>query len=307
MIEIVHTAADGSLLLGTFRSDGSNEILKPLGWRWSRNLDAWYLPKSRDQVPATPLLEETADRLRAAGHAVELAVDPTRRAPHEIETDRKERQEARAASLTSRAERAATEAELADDRARAISAHIPLGQPVLIDHHSAPRHLRDLARIDRAHTKAADSRALSRELTRRAGAAAEDTAGRYNPQTVARRIGALEIQLRKLDRTLTGYTNHLRDTFPPAEGTRKQRTEAEIAEVTEQLEYWRGIRDTQIRDGAATNYSRGDVAAGDQVQYRGGWHTVIRVNAKSVSIRSQVGGSWTDTIPYAEVTNHRTV
>jgi hypothetical protein len=145
----------------------------------------------------------------------------------------------------------------------------------------------------------------ARNFARKAEAAGADTDHRYDPQTVARRISALEVQMRKLERILAGYTNHLRDTFPPATGDYKLRTDAELAIAREQLEYWRGIRDEQIREGQATNYSRGDITRGDQVLYRGRWLTVIRANPKSVSVRSQVGGSWTDTIAYAEISDHR--
>lgn len=305
MIEISHTAADGSLLFGTYRSDGAGEILKPLGWRWSRNVDAWYLPRSRDKAPADDVLSRTAEQLRAEGYTVEISVDRAQRAADEVEQDRSERTRIRATTLTERAARAAAEAEVADGRARAISAHIPLGQPILIDHNSAPRHLRDLARIDSAHNAAAGARARSRELGRKAEAAAANRSGRFNPQVVARRIGALEVQTRKLERTLAGYTNHLRDVFPPAEGEHKLRIAAELDVAREQLEYWQGVRDEQIRRGDATNYSRADIDPGDQIKYRGSWLTVIRVNSKSVSVRSQAGGNWTDTIAYPEITDHR--
>lgn len=305
MISITHTAAEGSLVSGTYRGDGSGDILRPLGWRWSRNLDAWYLPRSRDRVPARNTLEKTREQLEASGFDVELSIDAAPRTTAEIETARSSSRSERAANLATKAARAAAEADLADSRARAISAHIPLGQPVLVDHYSAPRHLRDLARIERAQRSSIDATVRARDLERKAAIAGADTEQRFDPQAVARRICALEVQTRKLERTLTGYTNHLRDTFPPAEGEHQQRTETELDGAREQLEYWQGIRDEQIRDGKATNYSRGDIVRGDQVQYRGRWLTVIRVNPKSVSVRSQVGGSWTDTIAYAEITNHR--
>lgn len=305
MISITHTPGEGSLVSGTYRGDGSGEILKPLGWRWSRNLDAWYLPRSRDRAPAVSTLEKTREQLEASRFDVELSVDSAPRPAAEVESARSSSQGERAANLTTKAARAAAEADLADSRARAISAHIPLGQPVLVDHYSAPRHLRDLARIERAQRSSIDATARARDLERKAAIAGADTEHRFDPQAVARRISALEVQTRKLKRTLTGYTNHLRDTFPPAEGEHRRRTEAEFAGVREQLEYWQGIRDEQIRDGKATNYSRGDIDRGDQIKYRGRWLTVVRVNPKSISVRSQVGGSWTDTIAYAEISDHQ--
>jgi len=45
MIAITRTPTGGSILQGTTRGAGTNQLLKPLGWRWSRrNINSWYLP-----------------------------------------------------------------------------------------------------------------------------------------------------------------------------------------------------------------------------------------------------------------------
>ena len=49
MIAITHTPTDGTILEGTTRGDGTNQLLKPLTWRW--------FPATRRLVPA-----------RVAGH-----------------------------------------------------------------------------------------------------------------------------------------------------------------------------------------------------------------------------------------------
>lgn len=41
---------EGTLIEGTSRNDGTAEVLKSCGWRWSRNLGAWFVPQSRDQA-----------------------------------------------------------------------------------------------------------------------------------------------------------------------------------------------------------------------------------------------------------------
>ncbi len=61
-IEITHTRREGTLIEGTSRGDGSSEILRLREYgrtqrqpfRWSRNLDCWYLPHSRDHATYTP-------------------------------------------------------------------------------------------------------------------------------------------------------------------------------------------------------------------------------------------------------------
>ena len=53
MITVEHSHAEGTLVHGTTRSDGTNLVFKSIrdGWKFSRNIGAdgaWYLPQSRD-------------------------------------------------------------------------------------------------------------------------------------------------------------------------------------------------------------------------------------------------------------------
>jgi len=88
MIAITHTPADGTILDGTSKGDGTNHLLKPLTWRWSRQLAVWYLPASRDTAPRTAVITGTAEKLRAAGHEVIVAIDGRHRDPEVVEADR---------------------------------------------------------------------------------------------------------------------------------------------------------------------------------------------------------------------------
>ena len=63
-LTIEHTEAEGTLLHGTSRGDGSAEVVKRLGWRWGRSIGMWFVPRSRDAAPKRPLIEQTADQLR---------------------------------------------------------------------------------------------------------------------------------------------------------------------------------------------------------------------------------------------------
>lgn len=49
MIEITHTAADGTVASGTHKDDRSAEILRAANWRWSRQLGACCFPGSRQR------------------------------------------------------------------------------------------------------------------------------------------------------------------------------------------------------------------------------------------------------------------
>lgn len=145
----------------------------------------------------------------------------------------------------------------------------------------------------------------------RADAAAKTTDARYAPVTVARRIDKLTAELRRLERERDGYSHtlyankqtgqkHL-ETHEAASGAYRARVLDDIEHTADELAYWQGVRAHQIATGAVSAYSRDVVAVGDLIRYAGHWHRVLKVNAKSVTIGSIVGGSWTDRAPYNEI------
>jgi len=79
-----------------------------------------------------------------------------------------ERQEARRARLLERAKRAENEAEAATAAANKVAGAIPMGQPILVGHHSEKRHRRDLQRIDDGYRKASEKRKEAERLRRQA-------------------------------------------------------------------------------------------------------------------------------------------
>jgi len=60
-LTIEHTDAEGTVLYGTARGDGSAEILKVHRWRWGRSIAAWYIPRSRDQAPMRARIKGTVE------------------------------------------------------------------------------------------------------------------------------------------------------------------------------------------------------------------------------------------------------
>ncbi len=145
----------------------------------------------------------------------------------------------------------------------------------------------------------------------RADAAAETTDRRYAPVTVARRIEKLTAELRRFERDRDGHTRTLYtntqtgqkyvETHEAATGDYRERVLAEIEHTADEIAYWQGVRAAQIAAGTATAYSREVITKGDLVRYVGHFHQVLKVNAKSVTIGSIVGGSWTDRVPYSEI------
>ncbi|WP_343972817.1 hypothetical protein [Kribbella koreensis] len=87
------------------------------------------------------------------------------------------------------------------------------------------------------------------------------------------------------------------DRLPPLAGKRpfvwlRRRVEAE-------LEAWRALRDQLVENGYP--YSQDTIGSGDYVRISGHWRKVVRVNRKSVSVRTETR---VDKAPYHRITDH---
>ncbi|MEV0283514.1 DUF3560 domain-containing protein [Kribbella sp. NPDC050820] len=304
-IEIAHTQADGTLAHGTRKGDGSRDIFKANNWRWSPHLEAWYLPRSRDQPAKSAVINATEEALRDAGFDVAVTIDNTVSRPvQDREAERDARARRRAELLQTPAERRRAAAEAASNASRRIADGIPLGQPILIGHHSERRHRRDLQRIQDLTRKSVEESRAADDAQRRAEALADATDRRYSAISVGRRIDRLETQLRKVQRQLDGYTRVIggyEQVHPPAEGRFAETLRLARADLTSQLDYWHGIRDEL--DAAGPTYSKETIRKGDYVRVSGVSRRVARVNQKTVSV--ETGYSWTGRAPYHGITGHR--
>lgn len=314
MTIITHTREAGTLLEGTAKSDGSNAILKAAGWRWSRSLGVWYVPHTRDRAARRQLINDTAEQLCEAGFTVEIEINDTARPAAAVEHDKAQRAGERAEALAARAERRESAAAHAQQLARAADARLPEGgEPIKIGHHSESRHRNAIARATRATRRAIAADQEAKQAAEQADTAALATIRRYNPVTVANRLETLGADLRRAERQLNGHTRTLYKTGDtryveasgPAQGEYAERLQARIQELQDQISYWEGVRAEQIAAGMVGSYGPESINKGDQVKFRGSWYEVRRVNRKSVTIPSMVGGSWTDTVPYHELSGHQ--
>jgi hypothetical protein len=310
MLTITHTAANGTLIDGTERGDGTAPILKACGFRWSRNLGAWFVPRSRDQVAKGHVIDRAADQLRTAGHEVEVNIDNTRRPVEVVEAAIAERASERAGALEDKAARAAAKAGDAQDRSQVALDRLPdNGQPILIGHHSEGPHRRAIARADNAMRASIDADDAAKEAARRAVVAGRSVAARNNPVTVANRIERLEAEQRRAIRQRDGYSRTIAKRLgyehitEPATGDYRASLESEIASLTEEIAWWKTVRDQQIAEGRIAAYGPETVTAGDKVKIRGQWYQVVRANRKTVTVPSQFW-SGTETSPWHEVSDH---
>lgn len=89
--------------------------------------------------------------------------------------DFESRRQARADRLLARAEKAQAASDAAYDRSRSILDPIPMGQPVLVGHHSEKRHRRALEKADNAMRKSCENSKKAEYYRRRSSACAENT------------------------------------------------------------------------------------------------------------------------------------
>ncbi|MFI8515294.1 DUF3560 domain-containing protein [Streptomyces sp. NPDC085460] len=311
-IVLRHTRAGGTLAEGTARGDGSAEILKSRRFRWSRNLNAWYLPHSRDKAADRFTLNAVSEALQESGHAVHITVrEDIARSFGEAEADREGRAAERAERFGEYADRAAGSSEAAFAEARRIGSAIPLGQPILVGHHSERRHRRDLARIDAKQHKGIEQGNRAEHYAGRAEASANYERHRKDPARTLRRLKELEATLRGLEKLLAGES-----AFGSSWDISKPENVAELTrrhtETADEIAHWREIIAQAEADGVKL-WSRAQFTKGDYARARGHWYEVLRVNATSLTVpggpdiqpvinQETRAYSWNDRIPYDAIT-----
>lgn len=329
-ITIKHTPTEGTIVTGSSKGDGVWEIARQHGFRYSRSVGI-YLPQSRDKAPKQWKIDGCAAALREAGHNVSIEIEAAPRPAEEAHADRRARLEQRAENLTAKADR---HQQIADQRAAAadqISDMIPMGQPILVGHHSERRHRRDLERMHGHHRAAIEHGSITADASRRAEVAAANATGRVNVGAVQRRIKKHEAEIRKYDRMLTAcvvsgrklkaeaigrvvgcpvcHTEHEvgpDSLFPEhgaATGAHRERIETAKSYAVEEVRYDQDRLSAAQSAGAKVwgpdDFDRAQVKVGRV--YASCWVNragaqVVRVNAKSVTVKTQY--SWTETIPY---------
>lgn len=288
-LTITHTSAEGTLIDGTSRGDGSAEILKANRWRWGRSISAWYIARSRDQYPKMHIIDATANALREAGFTVDIEIDTAPRDTSEVEEERRDRAQARADYLEEKSERLNSRADHLHEQAQNAASHIPFGQPILVGHHSEGRDRRTRQRISNTYDKAFstldEARAAAAGAERAHQAASADDAA-----TIGRRIHRLATELRKWKRNYAGTLATARST-------------AEIARLTDQITYWTTKRQQLLDSGQAVEYSRETITPNDLISTgHRSWYYVERANKTTVTVKTGLG---THRVRYDQIVDHK--
>ncbi|GAA1657083.1 hypothetical protein GCM10009765_03220 [Fodinicola feengrottensis] len=275
VIQITHSHATGTRVEGSGKGDGVWEIAREQGFRYSRDVGI-YLRLSRDKNANEPKINALKYALERAGFAVQVDIDNTWRAAADREADRGERIAAHADRLRDRADRATARSSRAEDRAQRITDLIPLGQPILVGHHSETRARRDQAHIDAAMTTASSEAEYASKLAARAHGAAANEAAKHAGPAIMRRIQQLESNKRILERHLA---------LQSASGDARQRTQDKIDRLADDITHQHTVLGAMADAGVFVAWTTADFQPGDQVCVRGWeWRSVSRVNKKTVRV-----------------------
>jgi hypothetical protein len=221
--------------------------LKTAGWRWGSYRQAWFHPSPLAVPPANIPFED--------GGECDYAAE-------------------RAERLEARATRAAQVAEHHRAAAGTIADAIPLGQPILVGHHSERRHRRDLDRLHRHFDAAREQTQAANDLRQAAQASRAHQQHIEEAGTIQRRLDRLQADLRKLERQPWG--------------------EAHAAQYQLRLSQLRAEvqRNEELLAAAGPHPSTTlDVRPGDLVRIKGWLVRVARVNTKTISGTIAEGGA----------------
>lgn len=203
--------------------------------------------------------------------------------------------------------------EEAQDQAQEMAGGIPLGQPILVGHHSERKARKMAERIEGTISRAVDEFKKTDYWRNRARRVVAHEARHDRPDVVYRRIKTLETNLRKYERMANPKSADwvcqslwLREDGKSIEeigqvwADREKQATRWIEHIENRLIYEREIY--QLTGGVPADASPLEV--GGAVYHFGKWHKILRVNRHqgqitSVSVSS--GYSWADKIPLDKI------
>lgn len=191
-------------------------------------------------------------------------------------------------------ENAQARAEASSHSAHEIGRFIPMGQPILVGHHSERRHRRDLDRIDSQMGKSIEeSKRADYFSYRSANLERESKRITQDRSYIMNRIEETEAYLARLNRHAAQYSDYT----------------TRVTETEEKLSYWRGQLasiESTLKDAGRRVASPENVKVGFYVCYSGKWYEVARVSKKSVTIKNWLDvPTFTYRLRYADLRDYR--
>jgi hypothetical protein len=154
-LTVCHTAEKGTHVEGSDTKQHKEDISRA-GFRWRplNGVRFWRVMSTPAQLPDPWRIFNMAHALHRSGIDVGIEIEDI--PPESYSQERIVYLERRADAARERAEKAGAKAEAHYEASKRIGNLIPLGQPILVGHHSEKRHRRDLDRIHRNMTKSVE-------------------------------------------------------------------------------------------------------------------------------------------------------
>lgn len=209
----------------------------------------------------------------------------------------RDRAAARAERMEDRALAANKKSMASYQKSKSITDHIPMGQPILIGHHSERRHRRDLERSDNAMRKSIEENEKSEHYGHRAEIARKKAEGKHTIPFMARRLDEAEKYIRLLERNLEVAKGSENKDW-------QKKLEILLTETKQKKEYWQN----EIDKAGGIKFQPDQIEIGNWVKYRGAWYKVVRINKKSVTVKGWLDiDHWTWKVKYSEIQKVSTI
>lgn len=281
---ITHDPPSGTLAI----TDGKPEeaiigALKDGGFRWSRSIQKWYLPRTRDRSQSDRDLDWRSSKIEAVGATVGTRICND----HDTAERREERRQERADDRAVRAAERALVAKKKAEEAEARTHNMPLGgEPIKIGHHSQRQHERAIERSARSMRRAVETMQAANVAEGRARTAARN-AGPEKPEKTWNRIEKLSKEIRNLQQ--------MKDDCRISD-----QEASELERLAGDLELAQDRRLQQIAEGRAFRIC--DVRTGDLVSGKYGTGVAEKVNRKTLVVKDGDGDRFT--LSEGQITRH---
>jgi hypothetical protein len=244
--------------------------------------------------------EYAGEKVARPASAVRLtAAEEARLSVERAEADRAAEAAWRIQRHTGYQENAAKRAEGLYARVDGITAHIPLGQPILPGHRSAKHARRHSEQIDNLGVRARQEERKAACWKGRIASAEQREHDRQSLPGILARLDEFAAEARRIDRERAATTD-------PITRADLDQDAADIQARTE----WQQARADALTAAGEKLWGPQDFQPGDLAKDRSGiWHPVHRVNGKSLTVVVMdlpTGPPLTRTIPYRKITDqHR--
>jgi len=222
--------------------------------------------KDSPEVPGPDAVEEPTE----APEETDEAADGSGYQPGSYADDVARREARLGRKVEKRAEWAESrqaKAEAANKRVHGLLDPIPLGQPILVGHHSEKRHRRTLEKADAAMSRAVEHHKMAEHHAHKSEACARALEKQYDPGFCYRRIEDGNRELRDAERR-------------KARGC-VVRVDEQIAQAKEKIAFWTA----RLNEVGGMSLSLDQIHKGDTIKTSWGSFEVVKVNKKTVTIR----------------------